>query len=228
MFRVLVIEDEQRVAELLKSGLEEHGYSADVAFDGLTGLRLFFQNEYDIIVSDIILPKMDGMEVCREIRNVNKRIPILMLTALGSTDEKLEGFNAGADDYLTKPFDFRELLARIAVLLKHKVTEPAHEVTEIEYADLCIHTMTRDVFRNGEKLKLSPREYELLLYMMQNAERIISRKEIMQNVWHIDFDPGTNFIDVYINYLRKKIDRNHDTKLIHTRTGAGFIFTDKP
>ena len=228
MFKVLVIEDEQRVAQLLKSGLEEHGYGADVAFDGITGLRLFFQNAYDIIISDIILPKMDGMELCREIRNVNQKIPILMLTALGSTDDKLEGFDAGADDYLTKPFDFRELLARMAVLLKHKDREPEQQATEIEYADLCVHTMTHDVTRRGERIKLSPKEYELLLYMVSNAERIISRKEIMQNVWHIEFDPGTNFIDVYINYLRKKIDRDHDTKLIHTRTGAGFIFTDKP
>ena len=228
MYRILVIEDEQRVAELLQSGLKENGYETMVANDGVTGLRLFFQYEFDLILSDIILPKMGGFELCKEIRQINEQIPILMLTALGSTDDKLEGFDAGADDYLTKPFDFRELLARIAVLLKRKVQEPVKEITELKYADLCIHTKTQNVTRGDVPIKLSPKEYELLLYMVQNAERVISRKEIMQNVWHTDFDPGTNFIDVYINYLRKKIDKNFSVKLIHTRTGFGFIFTEKP
>ena len=227
MFKILVIEDEQRVAELLQSGLEEHDYETDTASDGAAGLRMFFQNKYDLIISDIILPKMGGFELCKEIRQVDKNIPILMLTALGSTDDKLEGFDSGADDYLTKPFDFRELLARIAVLLRRNVSETVQEVTELDYADLHIDTRTQDVLRGGLPVKLSPKEYELLLYMVRNSERIITRKEIMHNVWHIDFDPGTNFIDVYINYLRKKIDKNRDTKLIHTRTGAGFIFTNK-
>lgn len=227
MFRILIIEDEQRVAELLKSGVEEHDYYADVAYDGVDGLRLFFQNTYDLVISDIVLPKMSGFELCKEIRNVNQHIPILMLTALGSTDDKLEGFDAGADDYLTKPFDFRELLARIAVLLKHKKEEDKEEKSHVSYADLSVDITTRDVYRSDTPIKLSPKEYELLLYMMNNAERVISRKEIMQEVWHIDFDPGTNFIDVYINYLRKKIDRDFDLKLIHTRTGAGYILTKK-
>lgn len=228
MFKILVIEDEQRVAELLKTGLEEHEYETDIASDGVAGLRMFFQKQYDLIISDIILPKMGGFELCKEIRQVNQHIPILMLTALGSTDDKLEGFDSGADDYLTKPFDFRELLARIAVLLKRKMVEqPIQEITEIEYAGLSVNTKTQDVQRDGVAIKLSPKEYELLLYMLRNTERIITRKEIMQKVWHIEFDPGTNFIDVYINYLRKKIDKNHELKLIHTRMGAGFIFTKK-
>ena len=228
MYRILVIEDELRVAELLKNGLEENGYETQVANDGVAGLRLFFQYDFDLILSDIILPKMGGFELCKEIRQVNERIPILMLTALGSTDDKLEGFDAGADDYLTKPFDFRELLARIAVLLKRKGQETIKQATELSYADLCIDLKTQNVTRNQLPIKLSPKEYELLLYMVQNAERVISRKEITQNVWHTDFDPGTNFIDVYINYLRKKIDKEFEVKLIHTRTGFGFIFTDKP
>ena len=225
MFNILVIEDEQRVAELLQSGLEENGYKVSLAMDGIEGLSLFLKNKFDLVLSDIILPKMGGFALCKEIRKNDKDIPILMLTALGNTDDKLEGFDAGADDYLTKPFDFRELLARIAVLLKRKVTEQPNESAELSYADVRINPMTQTVYRSGTLIKLTPKEYNLLLYMVQNPERIITRKEITQNVWHTDFDPGTNFIDVYINYLRKKIDKNFDVKLIHTRAGVGFIFT---
>ena len=228
MFHILVIEDEQRVAELLQSGLEENGYRVSLASDGIQGLSLFLTNKFDVVLSDVILPKMGGFELCKEIRKNDADIPILMLTALGSTDDKLVGFDAGADEYLTKPFDFRELLARIAVLLKRKVKEPSNESSELVYADIRINPKTQTVFRSDKLIKLTPKEYDLLLYMVQNSERIISRKEITQNVWHTDFDPGTNFIDVYINYLRKKIDRDFDVKLIHTRTGVGFIFTNKP
>ena len=228
MFHILVIEDEQRVAELLQSGLEENGYRVSLASDGIQGLSLFLTNKFDVVLSDVILPKMGGFELCKEIRKNDADIPILMLTALGSTDDKLVGFDAGADDYLTKPFDFRELLARIAVLLKRKVKEPSNESSELVYADIRINPKTQTVFRSEKLIKLTPKEYDLLLYMVQNSERIISRKEITQNVWHTDFDPGNNFIDVYINYLRKKIDRDFDVKLIHTRTGVGFIFTNKP
>ena len=227
MHQILVIEDEQRVAQLLKTGLEENGFQVEVAHDGVEGLRYFFQNDYDLIISDIVLPKMDGFKLCKEIRNVNDSIPILMLTALGNTDDKLEGFDAGADDYLTKPFDFRELLARISVLLKRQGKKPVKD-EPLSYLDLKIDTKTQKVYRDGTPIKLSPKEYELLFYMVKNADRIITRKEITQNVWHTDFDPGTNFIDVYINYLRKKIDRDFDPKLIHTRTGFGFILTDRP
>ena len=225
MFNILVVEDEQRVAELLQTGLEENGYTISLAMDGIQGLSLFLTNKFDLILSDIILPKMGGFELCKEIRKKDKDVPILMLTALGSTDDKLEGFDAGADDYLTKPFDFRELLARIAVLLKRKVGEQPAEVNEFTYADVRINPKTQTVYRSGKLIKLTPKEYDLLFYMVQNPERIISRMEITQNVWHTDFDPGTNFIDVYINYLRKQIDKGFGLKLIHTRTGVGFIFT---
>lgn len=228
MFHILVIEDEQRVAELLQSGLEENGYRVSLAMDGIEGLSLFLTNKFDLVLSDIILPKMGGFELCKEIRKKDADIPILMLTALGSTDDKLEGFDSGADDYLTKPFDFRELLARMAVLLKRKVKEPVNEPSELSYADIRINPKTQTVFRAEQLIKLTPKEYDLLLYMVQNSERIITRKEITQNVWHTDFDPGTNFIDVYINYLRKKIDKNFERKLIHTRAGVGFIFTLEP
>lgn len=225
MFNILVIEDERRVAELLQSGLEENGYKVCLAMDGIQGLSLFLTNKFDLVLSDIILPKMSGFDLCKEIRKNDTDVPILMLTALGKTDDKLEGFDAGADDYLTKPFDFRELLARVAVHLKRKSNGFIEKTEEECYADIRINTKTQTVYRSNKLIKLTPKEYALLLYMVKNPERIISRKEITQKVWHADFDPGTNFIDVYINYLRKKIERDFETKLIHTRTGVGFIFT---
>lgn len=227
MYTILIIEDEQRVAGLLKSGLEESGYQAMVAYDGVMGLRLFQNHSFQLIISDVILPKMDGFELCKEIRKINPNIPILMLTALGSTDDKLDGFDAGADDYLVKPFDFRELNARIKVLLKRNIESTTTEPETIAYADLSIDLKQRIVIRNGVSIKLSPKEYNLLTYMVENAERVINRIEIAEKVWNTHFDTGTNFIDVYINYLRKKIDRDFDTKLIHTKVGVGFILTDK-
>lgn len=170
---------------------------------------------------------MDGFELCKEIRRLNEKVPILMLTALGSTDDKLDGFDAGADDYMTKPFDFRELTARVKVLLKRNKEVVADTPEQIEYADLTINRNLREVKRQGKAIKLSPKEYNLLLYMVENAEKVISRVEIAEKVWNTHFDTGTNFIDVYINYLRKKIDKEFDVKLIHTKPGIGFILTDK-
>ncbi len=227
MQRILVVEDEKRVADLLKIGLEENGYQAMVAYDGAMGLRLFQSNSFQLVISDIILPKMDGFELCREIRKIDDHIPILILTALGTADDKLEGFDVGADDYMVKPFDFRELAARVKVLLKRQATKNNALVKEIAYADLFINLERREVTRNNIFIKLSPKEYNLLVYMVENAERVISRIEIAEKVWNTHFDTGTNFIDVYINYLRKKIDKEFDTKLIHTKPGVGFILTDK-
>ena len=227
MYQILIIEDEQRVAELLKRGLEESGYQVVVAFDGMMGLRIFKSNTFHLIISDIILPKLDGFELSKEIRKINPAIPILMLTALGSTDDKLEGFDAGADDYMVKPFDFRELNARINVLLKRSSENIRQVPEELIYADLKINLKSKTVYRNECEIKLSPKEYNLLVYMVENAERVLSRVEIADKVWNTHFDTGTNFIDVYINYLRKKIDRNFEIKLIQTKAGMGFIFTDK-
>ena len=170
---------------------------------------------------------MDGFELCKEIRAANPTIPILMLTALGSTDDKLDGFDAGADDYMVKPFDFRELYARIRVLLKRKLAVVTDVEEELNYADLSVNLLDKSVKRAGRDIKLSPKEYNLLVYMIENAEKVVSRMDIADKVWNTHFDTGTNFIDVYINYLRKKIDRDFDTKLIHTKTGMGFILTDK-
>lgn len=164
---------------------------------------------------------MDGFELCKEIRKINPSVPILMLTALGSTDDKLEGFDAGADDYMVKPFDFRELNARIKVLLKRNTEQTAPEPEQLTYANLRIDLRQHEVFRGQTPVRLSPKEYNLLVYMTQHAERVISRMEIAENVWNTHFDTGTNFIDVYINYLRKKIDRDFEPKLIHTKPGVG-------
>ena len=227
MYTILIIEDEPRVANLLMNGLEENGYQVMVAYDGLMGLRLLQAHSFDLVISDIVLPKMNGFELCKEIRKVNSCIPILMLTALGATDDKLDGFDAGADDYMVKPFDFRELNARIKVLLKRGNSDKKDLPHELSYADLRIDLQGKNVERNGISIKLSPKEYNLLLYMVENAERVLSRIEIAEKVWNTHFDTGTNFIDVYINYLRKKIDRNFEPKLIHTKAGMGFILTDK-
>ena len=223
MYTILIIEDEPRVASLLMNGLEENGYQTMVAYDGLMGLRLFQAHTFDLVISDIVLPKMDGFELAKEIRKTNPNIPILMLTALGSTNDKLDGFDAGADDYMVKPFDFRELNARIKVLLKRVAGNAQELPQELVYADLRIDLQRKDVERNSISIKLSPKEYNLLLYMVENAERVLSRVEIAEKVWNTHFDTGTNFIDVYINYLRKKIDRNFEPKLIHTKAGMGFI-----
>ncbi len=226
MHKILIVEDEKRVADLLKAGLEESGYQTMVAYDGEMGLRLFKSNEFHLVISDVILPKLNGFELCKEIRQLNKRTSILMLTALGTADDKLEGFDAGADDYMTKPFDFRELVARVKVLTKRQAeaTETAPKLI-LSYADLSIDTAKRVVTRQGVTIALSPKEYNLLIYLVENAERVVSRIEIAEKVWNTHFDTGTNFIDVCVNYLRKKVDRNFDVKLIQTRPGVGFILT---
>ena len=227
MLKILVVEDEKRVADLLKIGLEENGYQVLVAYDGEMGLRLFQTNSFQLVISDIILPKLNGFELCQEIRKADEQIPILMLTALGTADDKLEGFDVGADDYMVKPFDFRELLARVKVLLKRHSVSNIEVVKEISYADLYINLERQEVTRNGEPIKLSPKEYNLLVYLVENAEKVVNRVEIAEKVWNTHFDTGTNFIDVYINYLRKKMDKNFEVKLIHTKPGVGFILTDK-
>ncbi len=226
MHKILIVEDEKRVADLLKAGLEESGYQAMVAYDGEMGLRLFKSHEFHLVISDVILPKMNGFELCKEIRQLNKRTSILMLTALGTADDKLEGFDSGADDYMVKPFDFRELLARVKVLTKRQA-EMAEEAPKryLTYADLKIDTAKREVTRLGIPIALSPKEYNLLTYLVENADRVVSRVEIAEKVWNTHFDTGTNFIDVCVNYLRKKVDKSFETKLIHTRPGVGFILT---
>lgn len=221
---ILIIEDDLRVAELIQRGLQEQGFEPALAYDGLSGKKLALQNDYDLIITDIILPKIDGLDVCKEIRQSKPDTPIIMLTALGTTDDKIEGFDAGADDYLVKPFEMRELLARIRALLKRN-SKIATGTTgnSLKYDDLEMNLHTKIVKRSGMEISLTPKEFNLLMYMMQNPERVLSRTEIAEKVWDTHFDTGTNFIDVYINYLRKKIEKNFEKKLIHTKSGMGFI-----
>jgi DNA-binding response OmpR family regulator len=224
--QILVIEDEKRVADLIKRGLEDQDYTVELSHDGTTGKALALQRDYDIIIMDVVLPGINGIDLCKEVRLVKPDIPIIMLTALGTTDDKVEGLDAGADDYLVKPFDFRELQARIRALTKRQAKGLPQTPSILRVADLELDAGTFVVTRGGKEINLTPKEFRLLLYMMQNKGRVLSRAEIAEKVWETIFDTGTNFIDVYINYLRKKIDKDYPVKLIHTRAGIGFIFKE--
>ena len=228
MCTILIIEDDQRLASLLQTGIEEAGHHVLLAYDAEMALRLLkSENEQiNLVISDIILPGMNGLELCKCIRPEQPQIPILMLTALGTTDDKLEGFDAGADDYMTKPFDFRELLARIGVLLRRgSSTKQQPMANNLKYADIVIDLDKHECTRGGVVIHLTPKEFALLQYLLENAERVVSRSDIQDTVWHTHFDTGTNFIDVYINYLRRKIDKDFPVKLIHTKPGIGFILS---
>lgn len=222
--KILVVEDDVRLASLLQRGLEESGMEVLVAYDGELAQKLFDNTNPDLVITDLILPEINGLDLCKQLRNKNPQTPIIMLTALGTTDDKVEGFDAGADDYLVKPFDFRELLARIKTLLKRTQGLSNYTHSEIiTYADLTIDARLKKVFRKDQEIALTPKEFYLLSYLVKNPERVLSREEIAQEVWGVNFDTGTNFIDVYINYIRKKVDKPFDEKLIHTRPGMGFI-----
>lgn len=223
MSQILIIEDDIRVAELLKRSLEEKHYSVTVAYDGYLGKKIALQKRFDIIITDVILPKINGIDLCRELKLELPNTPIIMLTALGTTDDKVEGFDAGADDYLVKPFEVRELFARIRVLLKRFDIINRQQSSLLTYADLILDLNEKKFSRAGVEIHLTPKEFNLLQFLMENSERVLARSEISEKVWDTHFDTGTNFIDVYINYLRKKIDKDFERKLIHTKSGMGFI-----
>jgi|SRR6185312_5279044 len=224
--RILVIEDEKRVADLVRRDLEDQGYSVELCFDGSEGKSLALKNDYDVIIMDIVLPGIDGISLCKDLRLVKPDIPVIMLTALGAVDDKVEGLDAGANDYLVKPIDFRELHARIRSLTKRQGKQQTQTSAVLKIADLELNPATFVVTRGGIEVNLSPKEFKLLHYMMQNSGRVLTRAEIAEKVWETTFDTGTNFIDVYINYLRKKIDKDRLVKLIHTRSGIGFTLKD--
>ncbi|MCX5687350.1 MAG: response regulator transcription factor [Candidatus Omnitrophica bacterium] len=218
--RILVIEDEKKIADFIKRGLKEEGYIVDIAYDGEEGYFLAKTNEYDLIVLDVMLPKMDGINLCRKIREEKISAFILMLTARSAVKDKVIGLDAGADDYLTKPFAFEEFLARIRALLRKKdLPEPTKLVAE----DLELDLLTHKVTRGNKEILLTNKEYALLEYLMRNAGTVITRTMISEHVWDINFDTFTNVIDVYINYLRNKIDHDHKKKLIYTLRGRGYI-----
>jgi len=225
--KILIIEDNLRVSSLMKRGLESQGYEIYISEDAEDALVIVERIDFDLIITDIMLPQMNGIELSKLIKQKHPDLPIIMLTALGTIDEKIEGFDAGADDYMVKPFEIRELYARIkAILLRKPLAHSKKEESNIlEYQNLTINKNTNRVFRNGTEIDLTPKEFKLLSFLMSNTERILTREEIAENVWGNHFDTGTNYIDVYIAYLRKKIDKNFDEKLIHTKPGVGFIFT---
>lgn len=222
---ILIVEDEQRLADVLKKQFEEHGFSVDIASDGYIGKQLVMAKSYNLIILDINLPIINGYDLCNEIRKTNSEIPILMLTALGTSDNKVLGFEVGADDYVLKPFDFRELLARVNVFLRR--TDINYNTDKISVSDLEMDLKTKVVTRAQNKIELTAKESLLLETFLKNKEKLLTREFIIEQVWGIDFDPGTNIIDVYVNYLRKKIDKGYEPKLIHTKFGFGFYCSDK-
>lgn len=218
--RLLVVEDEQKVARFIKQGLEEEGYAVDVATDGETGLLMALDRVHDLIILDIQLPKKDGLHVMQELRQSGCQTPILLLTVRAAIEDKVLGLNAGADDYLTKPFAFQELVARVRALLRRGVEAMP---PTLQIADLTLDPAQRLVTRGGQKIELTAREYTLMHYFMRNSGRVLTRTMIAEHVWDYNFDSGTNVIDVYVNYLRKKIDAGHEPKLLHTVRGVGYV-----
>jgi len=217
--RVLLVEDEKNVSAFIKQGLEEDFYTVDVAEDGIDGYGMATNQTYDLIILDLMLPGMDGKEICKKLRDMEIKTPILMLTALNTIPDKVEGLESGADDYLTKPFSFSEMLARIRALMRRS----ADYTGDITLADLRVDLLSRRVFRGDREIVLTPKEFSLLEYLLRNKSRVVSRTQILENVWGYDFDPATNVVDVHIKFLREKIDKDSDQKLIHTARGVGYI-----
>ena len=221
MNHICLIEDEQKVASFITKGLEEQGYSVKTAGDGASAHKLLQQEQFDLLIMDVMLPDTNGIDLCRNIRQKDTNTPILMLTALNQVHDKVSGLKAGADDYLVKPFHFSELLARMEALMRrNKNAEENHILT---FDDLTLDTWSKTAERSGKKITLTAKEYTLLELFMQNPNKILSREYIAEKVWEIGFDTGTNFIDVYVNYLRKKIEKDFKSKLIHTVIGMGYI-----
>jgi len=223
--RILVVEDQVNLASLLQRGLSADGYEVDVVYDGESALDRIGQHAYAIIILDLMLPGISGLEVCQLLRKENNTIPILMLTALGATHDVVNGLDSGADDYLIKPFKFEELKARIRTLVRRNaiVAQP-HSILQIK--DLVLDLDTRTAERAGKAISLTATEYRLLEFLMKNKNKVLSRIEILEHVWDINFNMGTNVVDVYVNYLRKKVDKGFDHKLIHTMIGMGYVMKD--
>lgn len=222
---ILIVEDEKKIADALKQGLAENGFVTEVAYDGTIGLKLFRNRPFELVVLDINLPGMNGYELCRSIRAINPGVPVVMLTAMSAVEDKIEGFEAGADDYVIKPFDFRELLVRIRALLK-RMHQTVATGTILQAGDLQMNLDSKQVTREGRDISLTAKEFQLLEYLLRNKNRVVSRADIALQVWDIDFDTRTNVIDVYVNYLRKKVDRGFGEPLIHTQVGMGYVLKD--
>jgi two-component system, OmpR family, response regulator len=219
--RILIVEDDQETADHIKRGLEECGFSAELADNGVDGLKLALDGNYGVVVVDRMLPGLEGLELIRRMREGENMTPVLILSALGDVDDRVKGLRAGGDDYLTKPFAFAELLARIEALCRRKDQDTT--ITELEISDLYLNRLTREVRRDGQKINLQPREYRLLEYLMRNSGQVVTRTMLLENVWDYHFDPQTNIIDVHVSRLRGKIDKGFDKPLLHTVRGAGYM-----
>jgi len=222
--RLLVVEDEKKVSGFIKKGLEEEGYAVDVALDGKTGLQMAMDRVHDLIVLDIHLPGMDGLSLLHRLRTAKVSTPVLLLTVRANIEDKVLGLDAGADDYLTKPFAFQELVARIRALLRRQAEA---KLPVLRFADLTLDPARRMVFRGTRKIDLSAKEYALLDYFIRNPGRVLTRTMIAEHVWDYNFDSMTNIIDVYVNYLRRKIDSDREHKLIHTVRGVGYVLKEE-
>lgn len=219
--KILLVEDDQKVASFIRRGLTENNMYVDVASDGEQGEKLAGENTYDLVILDILIPKLSGLELCRKIRSIDGKIPILLLTALGTTDDKVTGLNAGADDYLVKPFEFRELLARINALVRRRYELSSN--TLLTLADLEVDMDAKSIKRANKEIRLTAREFSLLLHLLRNKGKVVSRSDIEERIWGTTFDRESNVVDVYINFLRKKIDKDFEPKLIHTVVGMGYV-----
>lgn len=221
--RILLVEDEKKVARFIQQGLEEEHYAVDVAHDGEKGLHMALNESYDLLILDVMLPKLNGLELIKAVRAHQKTTPTLMLTAKTATEDKVAGLDSGADDYLTKPFAFEELLARVRSLLRRGAQEKS---IILRVADLELDTVTHKAKRGGKTIELTAKEYALLEYLMRNKGRVLSRTIISEHIWDYNFDTGTNIIDVYVNHLRNKIDEGYEPKLIHTVRGVGYVMKE--
>ncbi|CAG5003006.1 Transcriptional activator protein CopR [Dyadobacter sp. CECT 9275] len=228
MKKILIVEDDRRIAQNIMRGLISENFEAEVAYDGITGKQLALDKKFDLVLLDVNLPGMRGYEVCQQIRIYKPSIPIIMLTAYGEIEDKVEGLERGANDYIVKPFDFRELLARInAALRVSELMNPETASQILRIADLELDLATKQVSRGGRSIELTAKEFALLEYFMTHRGRVVSKMDLAEHVWHLNFDPGTNVVEVYINYLRKKVDKDFPVKLIHTRPGMGYIFKEE-
>jgi two-component system, OmpR family, copper resistance phosphate regulon response regulator CusR len=224
--RILIVEDERKIADSLQMGLTEQGYYVELAYDGTIGHKLFESHDYDLVILDINLPGMNGFELCKLIRLKTADIPIIMLTSMSTLNDKLDGYNVGTDDYVVKPFEFRELLMKIRVLLKRSNKENIPVGQILHAGDLEMNLDTKEVKRDGRKINLTAKEFQLLEYLMRNKNRMLTRADISVNVWDMDFHSNTNVIDVYVSYLRNKVDKNFPEKLIHTQVGMGYMLKE--
>jgi len=224
--KILVVEDEQKIADTLKLGLTENGFYAVAAYDGKIGLQVFLAQPFDLVILDINLPGLNGYELCRAMRKQNPSLPVIMLTSMNTINDKIEGYGAGADDYMLKPFEFRELLLKINALLKRSMTQQLPAGNLLKAEDLQMNLDSKQVTRANKPIALTAKEFQLLEYLLRNKNRVVSRADIAVNVWDVDFDTNTNVIDVYISYLRNKIDKQAEQKLIQTHVGMGYILKE--